>query len=103
MILIYFPEHPPLPVSRSSFDQSSRLLTFKTLLKDSWACLKNPSFLLLIMLGGMQSGIFNFYEGMLDVVLYPLGLSTIDFSQKMQTFNPKKLFPSNEKAILTRM
>lgn len=74
MTCAYFPETPPLPPSISA-SQESEAFSMREFFSDCAEIFKNWPYLLLVSIGGLQSGIFSAWQGMFDFLLSPSGYS----------------------------
>ncbi len=70
-VFAYFPNNPPTPPSPSAEAQNVVVGASK-LLSDVKLLLRNPSFVLLAIIGGWEQGAFNSWTGMFDEILSPL-------------------------------
>eukprot|EP01116_Phalansterium_solitarium_P018223 TRINITY_DN4755_c0_g2_i1.p1 TRINITY_DN4755_c0_g2~~TRINITY_DN4755_c0_g2_i1.p1 ORF type:complete len:476 (+),score=196.57 TRINITY_DN4755_c0_g2_i1:97-1524(+) len=72
LILAYFPAKPPTPPSATAVVPPK---TTKQLWREAVDALKNPSFVLIVIIGGGAGGIYNIWSSMPDLILSPLGIS----------------------------
>eukprot|EP01127_Copromyxa_protea_P004379 TRINITY_DN14242_c0_g1_i1.p1 TRINITY_DN14242_c0_g1~~TRINITY_DN14242_c0_g1_i1.p1 ORF type:complete len:448 (-),score=46.70 TRINITY_DN14242_c0_g1_i1:17-1360(-) len=75
VIFAHFPAAPPTPPSITASAEE------KFSLRDYWNDVKemskNGSFLLLVFIGGLQTGMFSAWQGLLDWILLPQGYSLV--------------------------
>lgn len=79
LALAYFPAQPPTPPSAAAEllvhnpESAETKHSWRTFLKDIWACISNPAFLFLSTAGGLLNGTFGAWTGLFDVLLKPEG------------------------------
>jgi hypothetical protein len=82
-IVIYFPDSPPTPASKSSDSRLAVNRGWRSLLHETLQCLKSASFVVLTLVCGLQMGMFAAWEGQFEIMLAPLGKCTA-WTESMQ-------------------
>ena len=78
-IILYFPEKPPTPPAASSelASNSSSKKSTKELLEDVKEALSNWSFVIVMMVAGMSTGMLGMWTTLFDVLLMRMGYSQV--------------------------
>jgi len=72
LMLVHFPAKPETPPSATSVVPPKGV---GQLWREMIDAVKNPSFIILILIGGGAGGLYNIWSSMIDIILSPLGVS----------------------------
>ena len=92
LALAYFPAQPPTPPSAAAEllvhnpESTATKHSWRTFLKDMWACFSNPAFLFLSTAGGIIYGTIGAWTGLFDVLLEPEHYSETDTGKSFLNF-----------------